>query len=359
MLPAMLSTLVEYLDANPGVQMVYADEELIGETGQPLRNRRFYWDYQTPRGSGIIHLPHDTGELNYNHNNYIGACFLYRAWTAKILGPYDPACFGFEDYDYWLRMNALFRIAHRGVAGPLYQYRLHPASLTSRAAELRILHRSRQHISLEKDRRRFFLEPFDITFAGHHPYFTPLACAYRDCGHNVHPAAVGERAPLTKSPAPIARPSSSPPAPSIGRRSQPDKEYSTLSLRKIAFAFPRPGSPCHRPSPSPIRSSPPRTPRSGPLRRWSVIPVAHSAVRLLGLGLFVARLLADHENRERIRHHLAAGDRPSGRRRRGGRSDTRRRSAGCGSSCCPASASSRSSSSSRSARPRSWWDCSP
>ena len=40
MLPAMLSTLVEYLDANPGVQMVYADEELIGETGQPLRNRR-------------------------------------------------------------------------------------------------------------------------------------------------------------------------------------------------------------------------------------------------------------------------------------------------------------------------------
>ncbi len=85
--------------------------------------------------------------MNYNHNNYIGACFLYRAWTAKILGPYDAACFGFEDYDYWLRMNALFRVAHRGVAGPLYQYRLHPASLTSRAAELRILHRSRDRVA--------------------------------------------------------------------------------------------------------------------------------------------------------------------------------------------------------------------
>ena len=191
MSPTMLATLVEYLEANAGVQMVYADEELIGETGEPLRNRRFYWDYQTPRGSGAVHLPHDTGELNYNHNNYIGACFLYRAWAAKILGAYDPACFGFEDYDYWLRMNTLFRVAHRGVPGPLYQYRLHPASLTSRAAELRILHRSREHLSLEKKRRQFFLEPFDITFAGHHPYFGSLARAYRARGHNVHTMTAG------------------------------------------------------------------------------------------------------------------------------------------------------------------------
>ncbi len=44
---------------------------------------------------------------------------------------------------------------------------------------------------LDKKRRQFFLEPFDITFAGRHPYFAQLALAYRDRGHNVHIVRAG------------------------------------------------------------------------------------------------------------------------------------------------------------------------
>jgi glycosyltransferase involved in cell wall biosynthesis len=123
--------------------------------------------------------------LNFIQNNFIGGCFLYRSWTARLVGGYSERYFGFEDYDYWMRMNALFRIAHLGKPDILHSYRLHPHSLTAREKELRISDRARYFTAVEAERRKFFTDEFDIRFTGAHPWFGALAHAYRRSGHNV------------------------------------------------------------------------------------------------------------------------------------------------------------------------------
>jgi hypothetical protein len=123
--------------------------------------------------------------LNFVQNNYIGACFLYRAWAGKAAGEYRH--FGFEDYDYWMRMNALFRIAHLGAARPLYQYRLHGASISANQED-QVTARVRNFMLIEQERRRFFCDGFDVTLVGEHPWFAELAACYRREGYNVFEA---------------------------------------------------------------------------------------------------------------------------------------------------------------------------
>jgi glycosyltransferase involved in cell wall biosynthesis len=183
--PSMLAELVGFLESHADVEMVYADEELIDEHGAPAVNSNFCKIYQSSEGSNLLRRPRDPGELNFIQNNFIGGCFLYRAWSARVIGDYSEECFGFEDYDYWMRMNALFRIAHLGKQGILYSYRLHPRSLTAREKELRIADRARYFTAVEAERRKFFIDGFDIQFAGTHAWFSALAEAYRRSGHNV------------------------------------------------------------------------------------------------------------------------------------------------------------------------------
>lgn len=167
--PEMLGELAGFLRSNPDAEMVYADQVLIPE--------------------GIVdRRPRDPGPLSFLQKNYIGGCFLYRAWAGRAVGEYDPECFGFEDYDYWLRINALFRIAHLGKEAPLYSYRLHEGSLTAREKELRLADRTRYYLPLEEERRRFFAQSFDIALLGEHPWFPALGQAYRRAGHNVFEA---------------------------------------------------------------------------------------------------------------------------------------------------------------------------
>jgi polysaccharide pyruvyl transferase CsaB len=185
MLPDCLAELTAFLRAHPHVELVYADEEIIDASGHPALGSSFCPGYQTPPGSNLICWPRDPGELNFVQNNYLGGCFLYRAWAARILGDYDPTKFGFEDYDYWMRFNALFRVAHLGLRKPLYQYRLHEASLSARDKELQITERVRQFMPLEEQRRRFFASGADVAFLGSHPWFGEMAAAYRRAGLNV------------------------------------------------------------------------------------------------------------------------------------------------------------------------------
>jgi hypothetical protein len=185
MAPDQLTELTGFLSKQPNVEMVYADEYIIDEEGRPAEKSSFCPGYQIPPGSAIISRPQDPGELNFVSNNYIGGCFLYRAWAGKIVGDYDQRCFGFEDYDYWMRMNALFRISHLGVRKPLYHYRLHSSSLTARDRQLRITERMRAFVAVEESRRSFFAESFDITLAGRHPWFQELGKYYQEYGNNV------------------------------------------------------------------------------------------------------------------------------------------------------------------------------
>lgn len=58
----------------------------------------------------------------------VGACFLYRAQIAKIIGGYDETQFKVEDYDYWLRMGLEGELG--AIHKKRYVYRLHANSLT-------------------------------------------------------------------------------------------------------------------------------------------------------------------------------------------------------------------------------------
>jgi len=185
MKPECLRVLTEFLISRPDVEMVYANQELIDEHGAALCETDFCPGYQVPPESAHIHWPPDPGELIFVQNNYMGACFLYRAWAGRILGDYQDQCFGFEDYEYWMRMDALFRIAHLGRADSLYRYRLHPDSLSAREKQLRIIERVRSFMDIEAARHEVYLDLADITLVGSHPWFSSFESLYRNAGHNI------------------------------------------------------------------------------------------------------------------------------------------------------------------------------
>lgn len=134
-LPTFIETMKNELDSNPGTAMVYGNMRLIDENGGILRGRGWY---EYPPMSGNVILPDNTDCLNDVANNTIGAAFMYRASVAEFIGEYSAGRFGIEDYDYWMRMNELFCLRHTVFSEPLYLYRFHSKSLTSKDAELKI-----------------------------------------------------------------------------------------------------------------------------------------------------------------------------------------------------------------------------
>jgi hypothetical protein len=159
MKPSCLAELAACLRRHSDWDLVYANMDVVGPDGQALRNSGWYTDYQRPPGSEHIHFPRETSELNVRANNHVGAAFLYRARVAYLLAGYAPGRFGMEDYDYWMRCNALLRVRHADFDICVYDYRLHPDSLTQRAAELRLTARREQLMIFEDFRRHFFQTP--------------------------------------------------------------------------------------------------------------------------------------------------------------------------------------------------------
>lgn len=154
-----VETMVKRLETAPAVDMVYANIDIIGPEGEPLLRSGWYADYQRPAGSQHIHLPRSVSDLNVWPNNYIGAAFMYRARVARLLGDYSANRFCTEDYDYWMRVNNVFNLRHVGIGDPIYDYRFHPASLTSRDKELRITENRQRLMCFEDFRRSFLLSP--------------------------------------------------------------------------------------------------------------------------------------------------------------------------------------------------------
>jgi glycosyltransferase involved in cell wall biosynthesis len=157
--PDFLRRLVDCLSRHPDWDMVYANQELIGEDGEPLLSSERYPLCQSPYGGNRLLLPHDTARLNGGADNFVGATFLYRARVAMLLGDYATHLFGLEDYDYWMRVNALMTLRHADFDESLCEYRYHGGSLTSRAAELEIERRRRELVRLDERRREAFTRP--------------------------------------------------------------------------------------------------------------------------------------------------------------------------------------------------------
>ncbi len=154
--PAFLARLVDCLQRHPDWDMAYANEDVIGEDGELLLDSPWFRGNQRPLGSPHIHLPGDTSELNTIDNNTIGAAFLYRRRVLGLLGDYDPRWYGAEDYDYWMRANALLTLRHVDFAEPLLAYRFHAGSLTSRETELGIRQTRAALLRFDDFRRDFY-----------------------------------------------------------------------------------------------------------------------------------------------------------------------------------------------------------
>jgi polysaccharide pyruvyl transferase CsaB len=159
MLPECLALLLDSLRRHPDWDMAYGNLRLIDETGRVSTGSREYESYQHPRGSGFVRLPAHVLDLNVRPNNYVGAALLYRRRVAALLGDYDRRRFVVEDYDYWMRVNALMTLRHAATEAPLVDYRFHGDSLTSQWDALGMTTRRDRLMVHDDFRRDFYLAP--------------------------------------------------------------------------------------------------------------------------------------------------------------------------------------------------------
>lgn len=158
--PRQLERLVQFLRDKPDVAMVYTDYELIDDRGEPLVGGEFRVMDRTDKGNlSIVRVNRSTHDLNRYEDNFIGACFLYRGQVGRLLGDYNPEL-GLEDYDYWMRINRMFRIEHLGTDEVLYRYRVHGNTLSARARELKIQERAKVLMAYERERADYAQQPF-------------------------------------------------------------------------------------------------------------------------------------------------------------------------------------------------------
>lgn len=114
-----IESMVNYLEGDYDVKMVYADCLEIDSEGKE-------------RGKFELGNPEEI-----ICKNVVGACFMYRMECAKCVGEYDANLFMAEDYDYWIRIAKVGKIAH--IPKVLYYYRTHGKSLTSTRCEMAII----------------------------------------------------------------------------------------------------------------------------------------------------------------------------------------------------------------------------
>lgn len=126
----MLKELSTALMKNPDAVMVYGDVAIIDDKGnyKLAGYREMNRDSQNPY---IMRLPHCTEALTEEADNFINACFMYRAEPVRaIKGMYSADLEGLEDYDFWLRLQAFGRIVHIKNEKPLYKYRVHENTMS-------------------------------------------------------------------------------------------------------------------------------------------------------------------------------------------------------------------------------------
>lgn len=154
LLPKFLERFVTELEFNKDAAMVFGNLILIDESGE---TKRGYGWFEIPPLSGNVILPTSVKKLNIHANNTIGAAFIYRSCVADFIGGYSVDRFGIEDYDYWMRINEVFNIVHTSFSEPLYKYRLHNKSLTSRDLELDITKNRPSLMHRDYLRRKYIL----------------------------------------------------------------------------------------------------------------------------------------------------------------------------------------------------------
>jgi len=108
--PVFLETLIKHLE-KPDVSVVYSNYDIIDKEGALIRN------HQTTPSNQLL------------FGNVVGASFLYKKEVFINLDGYDEFLFLVEDYDFWLRAAAIFKLYP--IKENLYKYRLQNESLTN------------------------------------------------------------------------------------------------------------------------------------------------------------------------------------------------------------------------------------
>jgi len=166
--PDFLKKMIECLQRHPSWDMVYANMDIIGDDGTPLRSSSWFSKYQLPAGSEHIYLPNTTLELNIKPNNFIGGAFMYRDRVDWLLGAYNSRQYTREDYDYWMQVNSTLTLNHVDFNEPVFDYRFHSNSLTSRDKDLGIT-RDRKYLMVFDDFRRDFYQSPLVWFVDVNP----------------------------------------------------------------------------------------------------------------------------------------------------------------------------------------------
>ena len=119
--PEFIGTVISILDSNEQIDVVYGDAQFFEKKKLLLKGR-----------------PFDISEIVLN--NYIDTCAGFRKKSWEELGGYDEnmPVYGFEDWDFWLRM-AVKGYQFHYVETVMFDYRVRENSLLSKAWKERSL----------------------------------------------------------------------------------------------------------------------------------------------------------------------------------------------------------------------------
>lgn len=131
------TVMVEELESDPYVGLVYADREAIDDIGKVIG----YISAGTPDDLII--------------ENVVGACFLYKKEVALKVGLYNLNCFLCEDYEYWLRIGLSAKL--KRINKCLYKYRYHKNSLSHNNKKTVIA----MGINIQKKYKNFYINTSD------------------------------------------------------------------------------------------------------------------------------------------------------------------------------------------------------
>jgi glycosyltransferase involved in cell wall biosynthesis len=112
--PYFLTIFVNFADNHPDIDFVYSDYMLIDENGNEK-----HWFRTLPLES-------------IKFENIGSASFLFRRNVFKFLGGFNEKTFLAEDYEFFLRVYTHFKIFYLKTETPIYFYREHGSSLTSK-----------------------------------------------------------------------------------------------------------------------------------------------------------------------------------------------------------------------------------
>jgi glycosyl transferase family 2 len=117
--PERLQRQSQYLDGHPEIGLLGSWADKIDEQGSSVGTLK-------PPAR-----PEQLAPLLVRMNPFLHSSIMLRKAVLQKVGVYRPAFEGAEDYDLWLRMSEVAKIAN--LPECLLQYRLHPDSLTHRA----------------------------------------------------------------------------------------------------------------------------------------------------------------------------------------------------------------------------------